>query len=68
MDKTELLLLVEEYKDIDKNKYTEESFNEYKKVLAIANELINDEDATEEEVNSIISFIKRKIYLLEEDY
>ena len=66
VDKTELLLLVEEYKDIDKNKYTEESFNEYKKVLAIANELINDEDATEEEVNSIIALLKEKYNLLEE--
>ena len=66
VDKTELLLLVEEYKDIDKNKYTEESFNEYKKVLAIANELINDEDATEEEVNLIIALLKEKYNLLEE--
>lgn len=65
-DKTKLLLLIEEYKDIDKNKYTEESFNEYNVVLTRANELINNEDATEEEVNSVIALLKEKYNLLEE--
>lgn len=65
VDKTELLLLIEEYKDVDKDKYTEESFNEYNEALTIANELINDEDVTEEEINAVIALLKEKYTLLE---
>lgn len=66
-DKTELLSLIEEYKNIDEGKYTEESINEYKETLEQAILLVNNYDATEEEIKNIINLLKEKYQGLKEE-
>ena len=65
-DKTELSLLIEEYKNINEDKYTQESFTEFVDVLNIAIKLLSDDNVTEDEINNIISLLNDKYNSLDE--
>lgn len=62
----ELLSLIEEAKNYEKDKYTEESFKVLENALNKANIILEDKISTQEEVNSIIEEINNAIYNLEE--
>lgn len=66
-DKTELLSLIESYSNIDEDKYTEESFNDYNITLNLAITLINNDDATQKEVDEMIELLKSKYNSLKEN-
>ena len=50
-DKTELKKIYEKYKDVAKGNYTDESYNEFKETLKTAENVINDENAKQEEID-----------------
>lgn len=50
-DKTELLKLFNDNKDKDESKYTPSTFTKFKKALNKANSVLNDDNATQDEVN-----------------
>ena len=68
VDKTELEEKIKEANNalLEEEKYTEESLDNLKSVLAKANEILNNELATEEEVKSAIEELKLAMEFLEE--
>lgn len=57
LDKSQLAYLINKAKVIDLSKYTEESANELKNQLAIANEVFVKEDTTQEEINEAVRLL-----------
>lgn len=66
VDKSELATLVESAHEFNKNDYTEKSWNEFEDILVYANEILDDKDATENEVSDALTQLKKAIEQLEE--
>ena len=60
-DKSELSNLVSEAEKLDKKAYTNESFKAFKAALNAANEVLKDEEVTQEQVDKAISILQDSI-------
>ena len=68
VDKTNLKNIIDEVNALDKDKYTEETWSKLEEVLSEANKVLEDEEATQKEVNNAIDgLINAKDSLVEKD-